>query len=260
MPFFLPVRIDDTDQYPGFSMASFPEYDALWDDPDDGPGPDPFGPMSETTKIGAGPFPESLAAAGVEDPRPMLATEPDVLYYVADDGTGGGGYFAGFDLVPLPIEIPYRRFLLGTSGDEGAADQSAEPRAAVFASTIFAANSNGEGELEGLTPAEWLGITRLRVGEATKVGGGAGELFTVKRVSDAKAPLVSPDARFRYPESRSPEEEYDHSQMWNGSLRADERLGWDAEPWSRVLALQVGETYRFPGNDHVSGGLIERVR
>ena len=260
MPFFLPVRIDDTDAYPGFSMASFPEYDALFDDPEDGPGPDPFGPMSETTKIDAGPFPELLAAAGVEDPRPKLATEPDVLYYVADDGNGGGGYFAGFDLAPLPIEIPHRRFLLRASGDETAAARGAEPGSAVFAATIFAANADGDGELVGLSPAEWLRITRLRVGDAITVGGGAGELFTVKRVFDAASPLVSPEARFRYPESRSPEEEYDHSQMWNGSRRADDRLGWDADSWAQVLALQPGESYRFPGNDHMSGGLIERVK
>jgi hypothetical protein len=246
MPFFLPVRVDDCLDLPGFRLSAFPEYDGLYPEPHDA-----FGPLAEITELPAGSA-ASLLPEGTEDPRPLMAAEPDLMFYVADDGHGTGCFFAGFDVVPEPSEIAERRFVVA-SEEHGVGDP-------VWSVGLWQANADADGELTGLTPAEWTGITRLRVGESVGVGGGAGVLFTVKRVRDASSPLVSPDARFRYPESRSPEEEYSHNELWNSSRTADDRLGWDAEPWAEVLALDVGESYRFPGNEHVSGGAVERVR
>ena len=246
MPFFLPVRVDDCHGLPGYRLSAFPEYDRLYPEPHDA-----FGPLAEITELPAGSA-SSVLPEGTEDPRPLMAAEPDVMFYVADDGHGAGCFFAGFDLVPEPSEIAERRFVVA-SEEDGIGDP-------VWPLGLLQANADADGELAGLAPAEWASITRLRVGESVPVGGGAGVQFTVKRVRDASSPLVPPGARFRYTESRSPEEEYDHNELWNGSRTSDGRLGWDAEPCAQVLALEVGETYRFPGNEHVSGGTVERVR
>ena len=246
MPFFLPVRVDDTDAFPGYRLSGFSEYDEMFESPHDA-----FGPLANIQELPIGPA-EDFLPDGVLDPRPLMAREPYLMFYVFDDGIGGGGYFAGFDQAAHPVEIPNRRYVV-SSEEHGIGDP-------VWAATILDANTDDGGALVGLTPEEWLLITRLHVGDAVAVGGGAGVLFTVKRITDASRPLVDPEARFRYPESESPEGHYSHSELWHCGRTGDDRLGWDAGPWASVLALGPGERYAFPGNENIGGSIIERVR
>ena len=234
--------------FPGFRYAGVREPGA-----EHFPEPhDAFEPLATVRELPQGNLPEGFLPEGVEDPRPLMADEPDVLFFVEDDAMGGGGYFAGFDRLPEPIEIPFHRFRIGIEG-EGVGK-------VVWASTIWAENTDDVGRLEGLGALEWAEIVRLRVGQCVVLGGGAAVAVTVKRIADAASPLIDPEARYSYPDSRSPEEEYTLSELWHGRRTSDDRLGWDADDWSAVLALQPGETYEVPGNEYVSGGRLLRTR